>query len=407
MSDFPINKIRQDFPILRQQVHGKPLIYFDNGATSQKPESVIRRMESLYRMENASIHRSVTYLSDQMTQAYEQARDTVRDFIHATHSREVIFTSGATGSINLVASSFAQQFIQPGDEVVISIMEHHSNLVPWQMVRDRYGAVLKVVPITRQGELDMEAYRNSLTDRTRIVAITHVSNALGTVNPVHEIVSIAHERGIPVLLDGAQAIQHGSVDVQEIDCDFYVFSGHKVFGPTGIGVLYGKEHWLEQMPPWQGGGDMIEKVTIEKTTYNELPLKFEAGTTHYAGAIGLAEALNYLQSIGLDRIQEYEQSLLMYGEKKLQAIENMNQFSQASSRIAIFSFLLNGIHPYDTGIVLDKFGIAVRTGTHCTQPLMDHLGIEGTIRASLCFYNTTQELDALAEGLAMVNTMFG
>ncbi len=403
---FPAEEIRMDFPILQQQVHGRPLVYFDNGATTQKPECVIQRIDLLYREQNSSIHRSVSHLSEKMTQSYEQARSSVARFINARSSREVVFTAGATASINLVASCFGREFIQEGDEILLTHMEHHSNIVPWQMVRDQTGAVIRVAPVTDEGELDLDGFQKLLSDRTRIVALTHVSNALGTVNPVKDLISMAHARSIPVMIDGAQGIQHGNIDVQDLDADFYVFSGHKVYGPTGIGVLYGKEAWLDKLPPWQGGGDMIERVTFEKTTFNELPFKFEAGTTHYVGAIGLAEALDYLTRTGLDEIHAYENELLRYGTGVLDAIPNLRMYGRAAAKIPIFSFLLEGIHPYDAGVVIDKFGIAVRTGTHCTMPLMDRFGITGTIRASLCFYNTHEEIDRLAEGLHMVNQMF-
>lgn len=406
MSDFPIEQIRKDFPILGQTVHEKPLVYFDNGATTQKPQVVIDRVGSLYSAHNSSIHRSVNHLSEQMTAAYESARETVRSFINAGSTNEIIFTSGATASINLVASSLGLGMIKEGDEIILSTMEHHSNIVPWQMMRDRYGAVLKIVPINDQGELDVEAYQHMLNDRTRMVSLTHVSNTLGTINPVKQLIELAHARDIPVLLDGAQAIQHGQVDVRDLDCDFYAFSGHKVYGPTGVGVLYGKENWLEELPPWQGGGDMIDRVTFEQTTYNELPFKFEAGTTNYVGAIGLATALDYLTQIGMENIAAYELSLLKYGQKALGSIDNLKIYGEARNKISIFSFLLEEIHPYDAGLVLDKLGIAVRTGTHCTMPLMERFSIEGTIRASLCFYNTFEELDSLADGLELVNQMF-
>jgi len=403
---FPVEKIRKDFPILQQMVHGRPLVYFDNGATTQKPECVIQRIDRLYREQNSSIHRSVSHLSEKMTLEYEQARNTVARFINARSSREVVFTSGATASINLVASCFGREFIREGDEILITHMEHHSNIVPWQMVRDQAGARIRVAPVTDAGDLDLEGFQDLLSDRTRIVALTHVSNALGTVNPVKDLIGMAHARNIPVMIDGAQGIQHGKVDVQDLDADFYLFSGHKVFGPTGIGVLYGKEVWLDKLPPWQGGGDMIERVTFEKTTFNELPFKFEAGTTHYVGAIGLAEALDYLTRTGLDEIHAYENELLRYGTGVLEAIPNLRIYGRAETKIPIFSFLLEGIHPYDAGMVIDKYGVAVRTGTHCTMPLMDRFGITGTIRASLCFYNTREEIDQLASGLAMVNQMF-
>ncbi len=402
MNNFPIQQIRKDFPILDQMVYGNPLAYLDNGATTQKPLRMIEAINKLHREQNASIHRSVNFLSDKMTAAYEDARVTVQKFIGAPKSSQVIFTSGATGSINLVAFSFGEGVILPGDEIILSTMEHHSNIVPWQMVCERKGASLRIIPITDEGELDMDAYRNLFTDRTRIVAVTHVSNVLGTVNPVKEIVQIAHSHGVPVLLDGAQAIQHEKVDVVDLDCDFYAFSGHKIYGPTGIGVLYGKEEWLLRLPPYQGGGDMIDRVTFEKTTYNELPFKFEAGTTNFAGAIGLAESLNYLTGIGLDEIISYERYLRDYVTEKLSTIKQLRMYGTSAGKAAVFSFVLEGIHPYDTGMIIDKFGVAVRTGTHCAMPLMQRLGIEGTLRASFCFYNTTEEADRLHNALNTV-----
>jgi len=402
MNDFPIEQVRKDFPILNQQVYGKSLAYFDNGATTQKPLRMIEAVNKVYREQNASIHRSVNFLSEKMTEAYEEARTIVQKFIGARKSSEVIFTSGATGSINLVAFSFGEAALEPGDEIILSTMEHHSNIVPWQMVCERKGAHLRIIPITDEGELDMDGFRNLFTSRTRIVAVTHVSNVLGTINPVKEIVQIAHNHGVPVLLDGAQAIQHEPVDVIDLDCDFYVFSGHKIYGPTGIGVLYGKEEWLDRLPPYQGGGDMIDRVTFEKTTYHELPFKFEAGTTNYIGAIGLAESIRYIESLGIAKISAYEKELRDYANLKLSGIQQLRMYGTSPGKAAIFSFILDGIHPYDTGMIIDKFGIAVRTGTHCAMPLMQRLGIEGTLRASLCFYNTTDEIDRLCEALNTV-----
>jgi len=402
MNDFPIDQIRRDFPILDQLVYGKPLAYLDNGATTQKPARMIEAVNRIHREQNASIHRSVNFLSEKMTEAYEEARKTVQEFIGAAKSSEVIFTSGATGSINAVAFTFGESMLNPGDEIILSTMEHHSNIVPWQMACERKGATLRIIPITDEGELDLDAYRNLFSDHTRIVAVTHVSNVLGTINPVKEIVQIAHSHGVPVLLDGAQAIQHEPVNVVDLDCDFYVFSGHKIYGPTGIGVLYGKEEWLERLPPYQGGGDMIDRVTFEKTTYNSLPFKFEAGTTNFTGAIGLAESLKYLTGIGLDKIVGYEHHLRDYTIQKLSGISQLRMYGTSAHKAAVFSFVLNGIHPYDTGMIIDKFGVAVRTGTHCAMPLMKRLGIEGTLRASLCFYNTTDEVDRLYDALNTV-----
>ena len=396
---FDINQIRSDFPILQQQVYNKPLIYLDNGATTQKPRVVIDTIRELQECHNSSIHRGIHYLSEQMTGRYEAARETVRAFLNAASTQEIIFTSGATGSINTVAFSFGEKYVNSGDEILISEMEHHSNIVPWQMLCRRKGAQLKVIPFNDKGELELEKLDELLSERTRIVALTHASNSLGTINPVKEVIRKAHARGIPVLLDGAQMVQHGEVDVRELDCDFYVFSSHKIFGPTGSGVLYGKEAMLEELPPYQGGGDMVDQVSFEGTSYNTLPFKFEAGTTNYTGAIGLATALDYLQSIGFEAIGRYERELSDYTLEKLGRIGGLKIYGNAAERISVFSFLLDNIHTYDAAMILDKMGIAVRTGTHCTQPVMDHFGIEGTIRASLVFYNTMEEVDALVEGV--------
>ncbi len=394
-----IEQIRRDFPILKQQVYNKPLIYLDNGATTQKPQVVIDTLREIHEKQNSSIHRGIHYLSEQMTNRYEAARETVRSFINAASSREIIFTSGATGSINTVAFSFGEKYVVAGDEILISEMEHHSNIVPWQMMCERKGALLKVIPFDEKGELQLDQLDNLLTNKTRIVALTHASNSLGTINPVKEVIRRAHERDIPVLIDGAQMVQHGSVDVRELDCDFYVFSSHKIYGPTGSGVLYGKEALLEELPPYQGGGDMVDQVSFEGTTYNTLPFKFEAGTTNFTGAIGLAAALDYIQSVGIKEIGRYEQELIRYTREKLEGIEQLKIYGESEMRISVFSFLLGNIHTYDAGMILDKMGIAVRTGTHCTQPVMDHFGISGTIRASLVFYNTMEEVDRLVEGI--------
>ena len=396
---FNIKQIRDDFPILQEQVYNKPLIYLDNGATTQKPRAVIDTIRVLQETQNSSIHRGIHYLSEQMTGRYEAARETVRAFLNATSTQEIIFTSGATGSINTVAFSFGEKYVGAGDEIVISEMEHHSNIVPWQMLCDRKGAQLKVIPFNDNGELELEKLDELLSDRTRIVALTHASNSLGTINPVKEVIRKAHARGIPVLIDGAQMVQHGEVDVRELDCDFYVFSSHKIFGPTGSGVLYGKEAMLEELPPYQGGGDMVDQVTFDGTSYNTLPFKFEAGTTNYTGAIGLAAALDYLKSIGFEAIGRYERELSDYTLEKLERIGGLKIYGNAAERISVFSFLLDNIHTYDAAMILDKMGIAVRTGTHCTQPVMDHFGIDGTIRASLVFYNTMEEVDTLVEGI--------
>lgn len=400
-----INSVRDDFPILGEKVYDKPLIYLDNGATTQKPSIVIDTLVDLYKRKNSSIHRGIHYLSEQMTEAYEEARETVRKFINALSTTEIIFTHGATSAINAVAFSFGEKYVKEDDEILISEMEHHSNIVPWQMLCERKGAKLKVIPFDDKGELILEEYKKLLTDKTRIVAVNYASNSLGTVNPVKELIRIAHEKNIPVLIDGAQIVQHGSVDVREIDCDFFVFSGHKIFGPTGIGVLYGKEKFLEEMPPYQGGGDMVDCVKMEKTTYNELPYKFEAGTMHYTGAIGLGKALEYVNSLGIKNIVEYEAALFTYTNEKLKKIDRIKIFGTAPHKINVFSFLINTIHPYDAGMILDKLGIAVRTGTHCTQPVMDHYNISGTIRASMVFYNTFEEVDMLSYALERVRKM--
>jgi cysteine desulfurase/selenocysteine lyase len=360
---------------------------------------VIDTLREIQEKQNSSIHRGIHYLSEQMTSRYEAARDTVRAFINAASTREIIFTSGATGSVNAVAFSFGEKYVSEGDEILISEMEHHSNIVPWQMLCERKGAQLKVIPFDENGELQLDRLDDLLTDKTRIVALTHASNSLGTINPVKEVIRRAHEREIPVLLDGAQMVQHGAVDVRELDCDFYLFSSHKIFGPTGSGVLYGKEALLEELPPYQGGGDMVDQVTFEGTTYNTLPYKFEAGTSHYTGAIGLATALDYLHSVGIEEIGRYEQELIRHTLEKLKGIDRLKIYGESKHRISVFSFLLENIHPYDVGMILDKMGIAVRTGTHCTQPVMDHFGISGTIRASLVFYNTMEEVDQLVEGI--------
>ncbi len=401
-----IEEIRSDFPILSTKAHGKPLVYLDNGATTQKPLQVIRTMEELYRTTNANVHRGVHYLSDRVSERYEAARETVRAFINARDREEIIFTAGTTASINAVAFSFGERFVGEGDEILISGMEHHANIVPWQMLCERKRAKLKIIPFSDEGVLDLEAYRRLITDRTRIVAVTHVSNVLGTVNPVKEIVAEAHRHGIPVLVDGAQGIQHGLVDVTDIDCDFYVFSGHKVYGPNGIGVLYGKADVLNELPPYQGGGDMVANVTFEKTTYNVLPFKFEAGTTNFTGAIGLAAALDYLSALGREAVAEREQILLTMATAGLSAIEGLHIYGTAPHKVSVISFLPGTIHQYDAGMILDKMGIAVRTGTHCAQPLMERYGISGNIRASIAFYNTEEEIEALVKGVRKVTEMF-
>lgn len=400
-----IQKIRSDFPILSQTVYGKPLVYLDNGATTQKPKVVIDKITRLFAEQYSSIHRGVHYLSEQSTEMYEQARRIVQKYINAAYSQEIIFTSGATGSINAVAFSFGEKYVHEGDEIIISGMEHHSNIVPWQMLCERKKAKLKVIPFTNEGELRLDVYRTMINDRTRLVAVNHVSNTLGTINPVKEIIDIAHAASVPVLLDGAQAIQHTQVDVQALDCDFYVFSGHKVYGPTGVGVLYGKQKLLYDIPPYQGGGDMVDCVTFEHTTYNELPFKFEAGTSNFVSAIGLGTALEYLQSLSLEKIAAYEHQLLEYATRKLTEIEGLRIYGTARDKISIISFLVNDIHPYDMGMILDKMGIAVRTGTHCTQPLLEQYQIEGTVRASMVFYNTFEEVDYLVDAVKKAKDM--
>jgi len=406
MSDFDIIKIRNDFPVLDQKIHGNPLIYFDNGATAQKPRVVIDTINKLYSEHNSNVHRGVHYLSDQMTKMYESAREKVRDYLGAQHSHEIVFTAGVTASINAVAYSFGEAYVKENDEIIVSEMEHHSNIVPWQIMCKQKGAHLKVIPFNDKGELLLDEYKKLINSKTKLVAIVHVSNSLGTINPVKEITAIAHENNIPVLIDGAQAIQHGDIDVQDIDCDFYAFSGHKIYGPTGIGVLYGKERWLQEMSPYQGGGDMIDRVKFEHTTYAELPFKFEAGTPNYIGAIGLGAALDYLTGIGLDKIQNYEKELLDYGTAKLTALTGLKLYGTASNKTCIFSFLLDNIHSYDVGVFLDKMGIATRVGHHCTQPLWDYYKIEGSIRASLAFYNTPEEIDSLCEALKKIQKIF-
>jgi len=401
-----ISEIRNDFPILGRTVYGKPLIYFDNGATTQKPVCVVDAVREVYTSYNGNIHRGVHAMSDLTSEAFENAREKVRRFINAAEKEEIIFTSGTTGSINAVAFSFGERFIRPGDEVVISALEHHANIVPWQMMCSRKKAVLKVIPVNDSGELILEEYRNLLSEKTKIVAVTQVSNALGTIVPLNKIIKDAHALDIPVLVDGAQGIQHGNVDVTALDCDFYVFSGHKIYGPTGIGVLYGKKKWLSDLPPWQGGGDMVDKVTFEETTYNELPFKFEAGTMNYAGAIGMGAALDYVSGLGRNDIAQREKMLLDYASQRLTAVKGLKIYGTSPDKIPTISFLLDGIHQYDTGMVLDKMGIAVRTGTHCAQPVMARFGIEGTVRVSMSFYNTTEEIDTLGMGIEKIIRMF-
>ncbi|MGD0264895.1 MAG: cysteine desulfurase [Candidatus Methylomirabilota bacterium] len=403
---FGIEKIRQDFPVLQQKVHGKPLVYLDNAATTQKPQVVIDTIAHYYLSENSNVHRGVHFLSDVATQAYETARTRVRQFLNAAHDREIIFTRGTTEGINLVAASYGRSRIKAGDEILISAMEHHSNIVPWQMVCEEKGATLRVIPINDAGELLLEEYERLLSDRTKLVAITYVSNALGTVNPVRQVVAMAHRRGIPVLVDGAQATPHMAVNVQDLDCDFYAFSGHKVFGPTGIGILYGKTDLLEAMPPYQGGGEMISAVTFEKTIYNSLPHKFEAGTPHIAGVVGLAAAIEYVERIGLNQIAAYENELLAYGTDLLSAIPGLTMIGTAKEKAGVLSFVLRDIHAHDVGTILDHEGIAIRAGHHCAMPVMKRFGVPATARASLAFYNTREELEALAKGIQKAIEVF-
>ncbi len=401
-----IKSIRNDFPILQKEVYGRKLIYLDNAATTQKPQCVIDAINNIYLNFNANVHRGVHALSDMASEEYEKAREKVRSFINAAKKEEIIFTSGTTGSINAVAFSFGEKYIKRGDEILISHIEHHSNIVPWQMLCQRKGAKIKVIPVDDSGQIIFEEYLKLITDKTKLVAITQASNALGTEVPVKEITEEAHRHGIPVLIDGAQGIQHGTTDVRDIGCDFYAFSGHKIYGSAGIGVLYGKEKLLEEMPPYQGGGDMIKNVTFEKTTYNDLPFKFEAGTTNFPAAIGLARALDYISELGLKDISSREQKLLNYATEKLQGIDEVQIIGNAALKIPVISFNIKGIHHYDAGMILDKLGIAVRTGNHCAQPALERFGLVGTIRVSLCFYNTTEEIDILADGIKKVIEMF-
>ena len=397
--------IRQQFPVLNREVKGKPLVYFDNAATSQKPQPVIDALVSYYTQYNANIHRGIHTLAEEATAAFEATRDTVQQFIHAASREEIIFTRGTTEGINLIANTRGRQNIKAGDEIIISTMEHHSNIVPWQLICEEKGAILKVIPIDEQGELKMDAFDELLTGKVKIVAVTYVSNSLGTINPVHEIIQKAHALNIPVLIDGAQAIQHIPIDIQQLDADFLAFSGHKIYGPTGVGVLYGKEKWLNEMPPYEGGGDMIKNVTFAKTTYNELPFKFEAGTPDISGGIALGAAIDYIQHIGVAAIQQAEEEVVAYAYDRLSAIPSLRFVGDAKHRSGAISFLVGNIHPYDLGEILDKQSIAVRTGHHCTQPLMDFFHIPGTVRASFAFYNTKAEVDELVKGIEKAKRM--
>lgn len=403
---YDVNKIREDFPILSRTVYGKPLVYLDNGATTQKPRCVVDAMVEEYYSVNANVHRGVHFLSQQATNLHEASRKTVRRFINAGSTNEIVFTRGTTESINLVASSFVESQMKEGDEVIVSVMEHHSNIVSWQLQAMRKGIVLKVIPMNDRGELLLNEYEKLFSPRTRLVSVAHVSNVLGTINPVKQIIEVAHAHQVPVLIDGAQGIPHMPVDVQDLDADFYVFSGHKIYGPTGVGVLYGKENWLDKLPPYQGGGEMIQNVSFEKTTFNQLPFKFEAGTPDYIGTTALAKALDYVSAIGMDQIAAYEHELTVYAMQRLKEIPNMRIFGEAAHKGGVISFLVGNIHHFDMGTLLDRLGIAVRTGHHCAEPLMRRLGIEGTVRASFGIYNTKEEVDALVAGIDRVSRMF-
>lgn len=402
---FDVNKIRADFPILSQKMNGKPLIYFDNAATTQRPRQVIEKVSQVYSTLNANVHRGVYHLSVQATEAYEEARKTVADFIGAGSTREIVFTKGTTDSINALAFMFTQRYCKAGDEILISQMEHHSNIVPWQMAAERLGLKLKVIPMNEKGELLIDRLDALLTEKTKIVSVNHVSNALGTINPIEKIIVMAHAKGIPVAIDGAQAVAHMPVNVQQLDADFYAFSGHKIFGPTGVGVLYGKEKFLEEMPPYQGGGEMIDKVTFEKTTYNELPYKFEAGTPNFVGVIGLGEALKYVRQIGIENIENYEAELLHYATEQMMLIPNMRIFGTAENKSSVISFQVGHIHHFDLGTLLDQTGVAIRTGHHCAQPVMQFYKITGTARVSLSMYNTKEEIDQFIVNLKKVVAM--
>lgn len=403
---YDIISIRKDFPILSRKVYGQPLVYLDNAATTQKPLCVLDAMRDEYLNVNANVHRGVHWLSQQATELHEQARQTVQQFIHAKSPAEIVFTRGTTEGLNLVASTFAETFMQAGDEVILSVMEHHSNIVPWQLQAKKRGIVLKVIPMTDEGELIMDAYEELFTEKTKFVSITHVSNVLGTINPVQQMIAIAHAHGVPVMVDGAQSTPHFAVDMQLLDCDFFVFSGHKAYGPTGVGVLYGKEEWLDRLPPYQGGGEMISHVSFDKVTFERPPLKFEAGTPDYIATHGLAVALDYLSHLGMENIAQHEQELTAYATHQLQQIDQLGIYGTSSAKDAVISFHVGDIHPMDIGTLLDRLGIAVRTGHHCAQPLMERLGILGTVRASFGLYNTKEEIDVLVAGIKRVSKMF-
>jgi cysteine desulfurase / selenocysteine lyase len=406
-SSFDVQKYREDFPTLKQRIRGKPLVYLDNAATSQKPRVVLDALQRYYTSENSNVHRGVHFLSELATRRYEEARTKVRRFVNASDEQEIIFVRGTTEAINLVASTYGRKNVRAGDEILVSAMEHHSNIVPWQMLCQEKDAVLRVAPINDAGEFLLEEYERLLTPKTRMVAVTHVSNALGTINPVRQIIELAHRRGILVLLDGAQAVPHSPVDVTALDCDFYAFSGHKAYGPTGVGVLYGKARLLEEMPPYQGGGDMIRSVSFEKTTYNKLPYKFEAGTPNIAGVVGLGAAVDYLTSVGMEKVSTYEHELLEYATRAISSVPGVRIVGTAKNKAAVVSFLLDDVHPHDVGTILDQEGVAVRAGHHCAQPVMDRFGIPATIRASLALYNTQEEIDFLVSGLRKVSEVFG
>lgn len=406
MAMYDIETIRKNFPILDRQVHGRPLVYLDNAATTQKPLCVLDAMRDEYLNVNANVHRGVHWMSQQATELHEAARETVRRFLHAKSTSEIVFARGTTEGLNLVASSFCEAFMVKGDEIIVSVMEHHSNIVPWQLQAQKRGIVLKVIPMTDRGELQMDDYEHLFSEKTRLVSVTQVSNVLGTVNPVDEIIRIAHAQGVPVVVDGAQSAPHMQVDVQQMDCDFFTLSGHKMYGPTGVGVLYGKEEWLDRLPPYQGGGEMIEHVSFEKTTFERPPLKFEAGTPDYIATHGLAKAIDYMESLGMENILQHEQELTRYATERLSSIGGMRIFGEATHKDAVISFLVGDIHSMDMGTLLDRLGIAVRTGHHCAQPLMDRLGILGTVRASFALYNTKAEVDALVAGIERVAKMF-
>ncbi|HMF52382.1 MAG TPA: cysteine desulfurase [Candidatus Saccharimonadales bacterium] len=405
--DFDVAEIRKDFPILKQKVHGKPLVYFDNGATSQKPQQVIDALSRYYSAENSNIHRGVHDLSERATAAYETAREKIRAFINAPTDKEIIFVRGTTEAINLVAQSYGRSFLKTGDEIIVSAMEHHSNIVPWQILCEQVGAYLRVIPINHDGEILMDEYRRLLNERTKLVSVTHVSNALGTVVPVKEIVALAHQRGVPVLLDGAQAVPHLKVDVQDLGCDFYAFSGHKVFGPTGVGVLYGRAEMLEKMPPYQSGGDMISLVTFEKTHYNVLPYKFEAGTPNIAGGIGLGAAIDYLDGLDWQQVEAHERQLLSYATDELSKLDAVRIIGTAEEKAGVVSFVIDHVHAHDVGTILDQEGVAIRAGHHCAMPVMQRFGVPATARASFAFYNTTAEIDVMVQAIHRVLKVFG